>query len=391
MDVYRSYDARHHDPDDVAANQLPAEDGATTMRNYSIAVIPGDGIGQDVIEAGLRVIRAAVELHDDLRINFETFPWSCGYYLEHGQMMPDDGLKILEPFDAIYFGAAGFPKLVPDSVSLWGLLLPIRKGFDLYVNRRPCRLLPGLQGILRDKTEKDVNFEVLRENTEGAYAGAGGRVHVGAPQEVAIQTIVLTRVAVERIVRYAFELARQQGRTKVTSVTKSNSMQHSGVFWDEIFNLVAADYPEIAAEQCHVDAMAARMVRNPESLDVLVAENLFGDILTDLSAALQGSLGLAPSANLNPDRNVPGFFEPVHGSAPDIAGQGIANPIAAIWAASMMLDSLGEVEIAAQIMAAIEAVTAEGRVLTPDLGGTATTDRVADEIAGKLKATVAAG
>jgi len=361
------------------------------MRNYSIAVIPGDGIGKDVIEAGLRVMRAAVELHDDLKIDFETFPWSCGYYLEHGRMMPEDGLKILEPFDAIYLGAVGFPKLVPDHISLWGLLLPIRKGFDLYVNRRPCRLLPGLQGILRDKGPEHINFEVLRENTEGAYAGVGGRVHVGAPQEVAVQSIVFTRTAVERIMRHAFELARKQGRKKVTSVTKSNSMQHSGTFWDEIFNLVAADYPEITAEQCHVDAMAARMVRNPESLDVLVASNLFGDILTDLSAALQGSLGLAPSANVNPDRNVPGFFEPVHGSAPDIHGLGIANPIAAIWAASMMLDSLGEVEIGRQLMAAIEAVTAEGRVLTPDLGGSATTDQVADEIGTKLKTVVAAG
>jgi tartrate dehydrogenase/decarboxylase/D-malate dehydrogenase len=361
------------------------------MRNYSIAVIPGDGIGKDVIEAGLRVIQAAVDLHDDLRIEFETFPWSCGYYLEHGKMMPDDGLKILEPFDAIYFGAAGFPKLVPDSASLWGLLLPIRKGFDLYVNQRPCRLLPGLEGILRGKGPEDIDFQVLRENTEGAYAGAGGRVHVGAPQEVAIQTVVLTRTAVERIVRHAFELARKQGRKKVTSVTKSNSMQYSGVFWDEIFDAVSADYPEIRAEQCHVDAMAARMVRNPESLDVLVAENLFGDILTDLAGALQGSLGLAPSANINPDRNVPGFFEPVHGSAPDIHGLGIANPIAAVWAASMMLENLGEIEIAGQIMAAIEAVTADGRVLTPDLGGSATTDQVADEIAAKLNVSVAAG
>jgi tartrate dehydrogenase/decarboxylase/D-malate dehydrogenase len=361
------------------------------MRKYSIAVIPGDGIGKDVIEAGLRVVHTATDIHDDLRIEFETFPWSCGYYLEHGEMMPDDGLKILEPFDAIYFGAVGFPKLVPDNISLWGLLLPIRKGFDLYVNRRPCRLLPGLQGILRDKTEKDINFEVLRENTEGAYAGAGGRVHVGAPQEVAIQSIVFTRTAVERIMRYGFELARKQGRKKVTSVTKSNSMQHSGVFWDDVFDIVSADYPEIVSEQCHVDAMAARMVRNPESLDVLVASNLFGDILTDLAGALQGSLGLAPSANVNPDRNVPGFFEPVHGSAPDIHGLGIANPIAAIWAASMMLDDLGEVEIGKQIMAAVEAVTADGRILTPDLGGTATTDQVADEIASKLKTTVAAG
>jgi tartrate dehydrogenase/decarboxylase/D-malate dehydrogenase len=361
------------------------------MRTHAIAVIPGDGIGKDVIEAGLRVIHAAEEVQGDVKLELETFPWSCGYYLEHGKMMPDDGLKILEPFDSIYLGAVGFPKLVPDHVSLWGLLLPIRKGFDLYVNRRPCRLLPGLTGVLRGKTEADVNFEVLRENTEGAYSGVGGRVHVGSDHEVAIQSIVFTRTAVERIMRAGFELARKQGRKKVTSVTKSNSMQHSQVFWDEVFDAVAADFPEIAAEQCHVDAMAARMVQKPESLDVIVASNLFGDILTDLAGALQGSLGLAPSANLNPDRKVPGFFEPVHGSAPDIHGKGIANPIAAVWAAAMMLEDLGEQGMADQIMAALERVTAEGRILTPDLGGTATTWDVADEICAKIKAGVAAG
>ena len=360
------------------------------MRNYTIAAIPGDGIGKDVIESGIQVIRAAEEVRGDVKVTFETFPWSCGYYLEHGRMMPEDGLKVLEPFDAIYLGAVGFPTLVPDHVSLWGLLLPIRKGFDLYVNHRPIKLLPGLNGILRGKTAADINFEVIRENTEGAYAGVGGRVHQGLDNEVAIQAIVFTRAAVERIMRYGFELARRQGRRKVTSVTKSNSMQHSNVFWDEVFDLVSAHYPDIAHEQCHVDAMAARMVRNPESLDVLVASNLFGDILSDLAGALQGSLGLAPSANINPDRKVPGFFEPVHGSAPDIAGKGIANPIAAVWAAAMMLESLGEVEMAGQIMTALESITAEGRVLTPDLGGTATTWQVADEICAKLKAAIPA-
>ncbi|MCC7371917.1 MAG: tartrate dehydrogenase [Chloroflexi bacterium] len=356
------------------------------MRTHNIAVIPGDGIGQDVIGCGLKVLEAAEQVVGDVRFEFETFPWSCGYYLEHGKMMPDDGIKILEPFDAIYLGAVGFPKLVPDHISLWGLLLPIRKGFDLYVNQRPIRLLPGTEGILRGKTSDDINFVCFRENTEGAYAGVGGRVHVGSDHEVAIQSIVFTRAAVERIMRAGFEYARATGRKKVTSVTKSNSMQHSNVFWDEVFNLVSADYPEIAHEQCHVDAMAARMVRNPESLDVLVASNLFGDILTDLAAALQGSLGLAPSANVNPSKKVPGFFEPVHGSAPDIHGKGIANPIAAVWAASMMLESLGERELAGLIMRAIEAVTAEGTVLTPDLGGTATTWDVTDAIIAKLRA-----
>ncbi len=357
------------------------------MRSYAIAAIPGDGIGQDVIAAGLQVLRAAEEVRGDVKFEVETFPWSCGYYLEQGSMMPEDGLKILEPFDAIYLGAVGFPKLVPDHVSLWGLLLPIRKGFDLYVNHRPCRLLPGLDGILRGKTAADINFEVLRENTEGAYSGVGGRVHVGSEHEVAVQSIVFTRTAVERIMRYAFTLAQRQGRKKVTSVTKSNSMQHSNVFWDEVFAIVAKDYPEIQSEQCHVDAMAARMVRNPESLDVVVTSNLFGDILTDLAGALQGSLGLAPSANVNPDKKVPGFFEPVHGSAPDIAGKGIANPIAAVWAAAMMLEALGEMEMSGQLLAAIEAVCAEGRVLTPDLGGKATTREVTDEIEAKVRAT----
>jgi tartrate dehydrogenase/decarboxylase/D-malate dehydrogenase len=332
------------------------------------------------------VLRAAEEVDGGVKVEVETFPWSCAYYLEHGRMMPEDGLQTLEPFDAIYLGACGFPKLVPDHISLWGLLLPIRKGFDLYVNHRPIKLLPGLGGILKNKGADDINFEVIRENTEGAYAGVGGRVHQGSDHEVAIQAIVFTRTAVERIMRYGFELARRQGRKKVTSVTKSNSMQHSNVFWDEVFEIVARDYPEITHEQCHVDAMAARMVRNPESLDVLVASNLFGDILSDLAGALQGSLGLAPSANVNPDRKVPGFFEPVHGSAPDIAGKGIANPIAAVWALAMMLESLGEAGMAARIMAAISDITAEGRVLTPDLGGSATTWEVTDEICAKLRA-----
>ena len=354
------------------------------MRSYAIAAIPGDGIGKDVIDVGRKVLSAAQEVHGDFTLEFEEFPWSCAYYLEHGHMMPEHGLKTLETFDAIYLGAVGFPRLVPDHVSLWGLLLPIRKAFDLYVNLRPCRLLPGTQGILRDKTHDDIDFVCVRENTEGEYAGAGGRVHVGTPHEVAIQSIVFTRHAVERIMRFAFRLAEREGRRTVTSVTKSNAMQHNMVFWDEVFQQVAREYPEIAAEQVHVDAMAARMVRNPETLDVLVASNLFADILTDLGGALQGSLGLPPSANINPDKKVPGFFEPVHGSAPDITGKGIANPIGTIWAGALMLDYLGEEGPAQRIIAAIEAVTREGRVLTPDLGGSATTSEVGDAVAEKL-------
>jgi tartrate dehydrogenase/decarboxylase/D-malate dehydrogenase len=355
------------------------------MRHYRVALIPGDGIGKDVIAEGIKVLKAAQEVAGDFSIEYEEFPWSCAYYLEHGWMMPEDGLKTLEDFDAIYLGAVGFPSLVPDHVSLWGLLLPIRKTFDLYVNLRPCHLLPGTQGPLRDKGPDDINFVCVRENTEGEYAGVGGRVHVGTDREVAIQSIVFTRPAVERIICYAFQLAQREGRKKVTSVTKSNAMQYNMVFWDEVFQQVAKEFPKIEADQVHVDAMAARFVRNPELLDVVVASNLFADILTDLAGALQGSLGVPPSGNLNPDRKVPAFFEPVHGSAPDIAGQGIANPIATVWAGSMLLDFLGETESAARVMRAIEAQTAEGKLITPDLGGRAKTWEVGDALARRVR------
>jgi tartrate dehydrogenase/decarboxylase/D-malate dehydrogenase len=351
------------------------------MRTFRVALIPGDGIGKDVIDEGVKVLRAAEALFGSFRLDLEEYPWSCTYYLEHGRMMPEAGLQTLRAYDAIYLGAVGFPSQVPDHISLWGLLLPIRKEFDLYVNLRPCRLLPGTNGPLAGKGPEDIDFLCVRENTEGEYAGAGGRVHVGTPNEVAIQTIDFTRHAVERIQRYAFELARREGRRRVTSVTKSNAMQYNMVFWDDVFREVAADYPDIQADQCHVDAMAARFVRNPEQLDVVVASNLFADILTDLGGALQGSLGVPPSANINPEGKVPGFFEPVHGSAPDIAGQGIANPIAAVWAASMMLDYLGEREAGQVLLRAIEQLTREGRLLTPDLGGSAKTWEVGDALA----------
>jgi tartrate dehydrogenase/decarboxylase/D-malate dehydrogenase len=362
---------------------------STSRNTHKIAVIPGDGIGQDVVAVGRRVLDAVAEIHGGFRIEWREFPWSCAYYLEHGRMMPEDGIKILSDFDSIFLGAVGFPRLVPDHVSLWGLLLPIRKEFDLYVNLRPCKLLPGTSGVLRDKGESDIDFLCVRENTEGEYSGAGGRVHVGSGHEVAIQTIVFTRHAVERIMRYAFNLAVHEGRKKVTSVTKSNAMQHNMVFWDQVFADVAADYPAIAREQVHVDAMAARMVRNPESLDVIVASNLFADILSDLAGALQGSLGIPPSANINPSKHVPGFFEPVHGSAPDIHGMGIANPIATVWAGAMMLDYLGEAEAAKLTIAAMEELTRRGDVLTPDLGGTATTDQVGERIVELARAAVA--
>jgi tartrate dehydrogenase/decarboxylase/D-malate dehydrogenase len=355
------------------------------VQHYRVALLPGDGIGKDVIEEGVKVLRAVQEASGTFWIDYQEFPWSCAYYLEHGRMMPDEGLKTLEEFDAIYLGAVGFPTLVPDHISLWGLLLPIRKTFDLYVNLRPCRLLPGTQGPLRDKGPDEIDFICVRENTEGEYAGVGGRVHQGTDREVAIQGIVFTRPAVERIIRYAFGLARREGRKKVTSVTKSNAMQYNMVFWDEVFQEVAKDFADIQTDQVHVDAMAARFVRNPELLDVVVASNLFADILTDLAGALQGSLGVPPSANLNPDRKVPAFFEPVHGSAPDIAGQGIANPIATVWAGSMLLDFLGQPDSARLVMEAIETQTAEGKLLTPDLGGGAKTWEVGDALAQRVR------
>jgi len=318
---------------------------------HRIALIPGDGIGTSVTQAAVEVSRQALPA-----LAFTSFPWSCDYYLQTGQMMPDDGIETLRGYDAIFLGAVGWPAQVPDSVSLHGLLLPIRKAFVQYANIRPHRLLPGVQGPLRRE-----GFDILciRENTEGEYSGAGGRVHVGTPDEVAVETAIFTRVGVERILRFGFEQARQR-RRKLASVTKSNAQKHSMVFWDEITDLVAADYPDVEVSHYHVDAICARMVMVPESLDVIVASNLFGDILTDLGAAIQGGLGFAASANITPDRNAPSMFEPVHGSAPDIAHLGIANPIAAIWSASMMLDHLGERDAAARIMAAVEATTAQG-------------------------------
>lgn len=318
---------------------------------HRIALIPGDGIGIAVTETALQVAAKACP-----GLQTVTFPWSCDHYLQTGRMMPEDGLDILRGFDAIFLGAVGWPAKVPDAVSLHGLLLPIRKAFVQYANIRPHRLLPGVQGPLRRES-----FDILciRENTEGEYSGAGGRVHVGTADEVAVETAVFTRTGVERILRFAFDQARKR-RGKLASVTKSNAQKFSMVFWDEMTARVAADYPDVAVASYHVDAICARMVMAPESLDVVVASNLFGDILTDLGAAIQGGLGYAASANINPDRSAPSMFEPVHGSAPDIAHLGIANPIAAIWSAAMMLDHLGEADAARRIMAAVEATTTQG-------------------------------
>jgi tartrate dehydrogenase/decarboxylase/D-malate dehydrogenase len=348
---------------------------------WRIAVIPGDGIGQEVINEGLHILDSVASASND-RFTFEytSFPWGCQYYLETGRMMANDGLEVLKGFDAIYFGAVGWPG-VPDHISLWGLRLAICQGFDQYVNMRPVRLLPGVQSLLRNATAETMDWVVVRENTEGEYAGIGGRNLGGRGQgkEVSIQTALFTAEGCERIIRFAFELARTRKRRKVTSVTKSNAQQYAMVLWDEVFAHISREYPDVETEQWLVDAMAARFVLHPETLEVVVASNLFGDILSDLGSALAGSLGIAASANLNPIGRYPSMFEPVHGSAPDIAGQGIANPIGAIWSAVLMLDHLGLYEEAVRVYGAIEASTRAGEV-TPELGGSLTTREVGDAI-----------
>ncbi|HEU0201902.1 MAG TPA: tartrate dehydrogenase [Burkholderiaceae bacterium] len=349
------------------------------MKSYNIASIPADGIGPEVIDAAWKVLRAAAAKFG-FRLRNETFPWSCDFYLKTGRMMPADGIDTLRKFDAILLGAVGWPAKVPDSVSLHELLLPIRKQFDLFINARPHRLLKGVTGPLRAE-----GFDILciRENTEGEYCGAGGRVHIGTPDEVAVETAIFTRKGVERVLRYGFEQARRRSK-KLASVTKSNAQRHTMVFWDEVTDQLARVYSDVAVTRYHVDAMAARFITHPQSLDVVVASNLFGDILTDVGAAIQGGLGFAASANINPTGGVPSMFEPVHGSAPDIAGRGIANPIATIWAGALMLDHLGEAAAAKAMLAAVETVTGQRRVATPDMGGSANTQQVAEGIAAAL-------
>jgi tartrate dehydrogenase/decarboxylase/D-malate dehydrogenase len=358
----------------------------TARRVYTIAVIPGDGIGQEVVPQGLRLLdHVAARSGGRFTFAYTSFPWGCQYYLQTGHMMDADGLERLHGFDAIYFGAVGWPG-VPDHVSLWGLRLAICQGFDQYANIRPVRLLPGVESPLRHATAATMDWVVVRENTEGEYAGIGGRnlAGRGRGKEVAIQAGLFTEEGCERIMRFAFDLARRRKRKKVTSVTKSNAQQYGMVLWDEVFRRVAAGYPDVETEQWLVDAMAARFVLRPETLEVVVASNLFADILSDLGSALAGSLGIAASANLNPERRYPSMFEPVHGSAPDIAGQGIANPIGAIWSAALMLEHLGLAGEASRMMHAVEATTAAGQ-LTPDLGGQCTTREVGDAILARLE------
>ena len=352
-------------------------------RHHRIAVIAGDGVGPEVIDAGLAVLNAAAATDGRFELDLTRLPWGSDYYHERGCMMPEDALETLRGFDGIYLGAVGSPS-VPDDVTLWGLLLPIRQVFDLYVNLRPVRLMPGVRGPLRDKGPEQIDMMCVRENTEGEYSGVGGRVHRGFGNEVAIQTDVFTRSGVERVVRYAFELAGRR-RGTLTSVTKSNAGRHAFTFWDDVIAAVATDYPDVRVDRVLVDAAAAYFVTRPEIFDVVVGSNLFMDVLTDIGAAIQGGMGLAASMNVNPDDGgVPAMFEPVHGSAPDIAGRGIANPTGAVWAAAMMLEHLGEAAAATAVMRALEAVLADQRTRTADLGGDSTTEEMAQAMVAKI-------
>ncbi|HXG86852.1 MAG TPA: tartrate dehydrogenase [Vicinamibacterales bacterium] len=353
------------------------------MKSYRIAVIAGDGVGQEVIPAGVEVVNAVAAMHGFV-CEFTDFPWGCDFYLRTGRMMPADGLEQLRGYDAIYLGAVG-GQSVPDHVSVWELILPIRQRFDQYVNLRPVRLLPGIASPLANRTAADIDMVCVRENSEGEYTGAGVRHHQGTPREVAEQTGVFSRRGIERIVRYAFELARQRPRRLLASATKSNALQHSMVLWDEVAEDVSHEFPDVEMRRYHVDALAARMITHPQTLDVIVASNLFGDILTDIGSAISGSMGVAPGANINPERTAPSMFEPIHGSAPDIAGKGIANPIGAVWAAALMLQHLGETAAHDQILEAIASMLAARGVRTPDLGGTANTSEVTAALLDQLR------
>ena len=348
------------------------------MKTYNIAAIPGDGIGTEVIAAGIEALEALARRDGSFAMCFEHFDWGSDYYLKHGAMMPADGLDRLKAFDAIYFGAVG-SKEVPDHISLWGLRLNICQSFDQYANVRPARVLPGIDPPLKLTSPADLDWVIVRENSEGEYSGQGGRTHRGLPEEVATEVSIFTRTGVERIQRFAFGIARERPQRRLTLITKSNAQRHGMVMWDEIFAGIAQDYPDVQTDKMLVDAATMRMVLKPASLDVMVATNLHADILSDLAAALSGSLGIAPTANLNPERKFPSMFEPIHGSALDIAGRGIANPIGTFWTAVMMLQHLGELSAAARLMGAIEHVT-RSRVFTPDLGGRATTAKVTEAL-----------
>ena len=345
----------------------------------NVAVIGGDGIGPEVVRSGMRVMEAAAEADGSLELSFTEFPWGCEYYLEHGRMMPEDGIETLRGFDEIYLGAVGWPT-VPDHVSLWGLLLPIRRRFDQYVNLRPARLLRGVRSPLANPNDLDVT--VVRENTEGEYSDSGGRIYKDTPHEIAVQESIFPRRGVERIVRYGFEEAKNR-RGLLVGATKSNGISITMPFFDEIFNEIAKEYPDVEASLMHADALAARLVLNPAGFDVVVGSNLFGDLLSEITAAVSGAIGIAPSANLNPEGTFPSLFEPIHGSAPDIAGQGVANPSGAIWAAALMLEHAGHPEAGGRILAALED-TIDSGTRTRDLGGDADTEAMTEAVVGRL-------
>ncbi|MDQ0253249.1 tartrate dehydrogenase/decarboxylase/D-malate dehydrogenase [Evansella vedderi] len=352
------------------------------MASYKVAVIPGDGIGPEVMNEALKVLRVLKDQDSTFQYHADIFYWNSDYYLKHGRMMPEDGLEILKNYDAVLFGAIGDER-VPDDITVWELIMPIRKQFQQYINLRPVKKLPGIK-TRYDDVKSDIDFVIVRENAEGEYANSGGRLYSGMDQEMAIQNTVITRKGTERAASFAFEYAKKHGKTKVTSATKSNAVVHSMKLWDEAVKAVADSYPEITLEQNYIDALAAYFVMRPESFEVVVASNLFGDILSDLGSALVGGLGISPSANLNPTGEFPSMFEPVHGSAPDIARTGKANPIAQIWSTAMMLEHLGRDDLSTMIIRAIEQVLKRGEVLTADLGGSATTMEMGEAIIEEL-------
>lgn len=354
------------------------------MPSHKIAVIGGDGIGTEVVEAGVQVLDALAKVEPGLSFDFTRFDWGSDYYRRTGRMMAEDGLARIEGFDAIYFGAVGDPHL-PDDITLWGLRLAICQGFDQYANVRPTRLLPGLKGPLRPELGEQIDWVIVRENSEGEYAGVGGRAHQGLPIEVGMDVAVFTRVGIERIARFACDLALSRPRRLLTVVTKSNAQRHGMVLWDTVIREVIKDYADLTVDWMLVDAMTQRMVNKPGSIDTVLATNLHADILSDLAAALGGSLGIGSTANIDPSRHRPSMFEPIHGSAFDIMGKGIANPLGSFWTASLMLDHLGEKSAARRLMSAIEVVTARGEALSPDLGGSANTQAVTDAVIGAIK------
>lgn len=348
------------------------------MKKHRIAVIAGDGIGPEVISQGVKVLDAVAKLDGTFEFEFTHFPWGCEYYLREGRMMPEDGLETLSKFDAIFLGAVGYPG-VPDHISLWDLLLVIRKKFDQYINLRPVKLLRGAPCPLKDAKREDIDMIFVRENSEGEYAGSGAWLYKDSPNEVVIQNGVFSRHGCERVIRYAYELARREKKT-LTNISKGNALNYSMVFWDQIFREVGEEYPDVKTYSYLVDAASMFMIKDPARFEVVVTSNLFGDILTDLGAAIAGGMGLAAGANLNPERKFPSMFEPIHGSAPDIAGKGLANPLATVWSASQMLDFFGQETWGARLLEVIEQMLVEGDTLTPDLGGNATTSQVGDKV-----------